>query len=458
MARFAGSLTRYPARSLFIWYVGLIFAGSFLLTRSFCRQPEVTPISWIDAAFTATSASCVTGLSVRSTANEFSFIGQAVIALLIQLGGIGIITLTTFFTVTWTGREGLRQRAAISETLGSKLDDDLLLVIVKVVGITFVVESIGICLLWFRFSFDMPWRQALWTAIFTTVSAFCNAGFALHDLNLIPYAGDWLVNLTVMSLIVIGGIGFPVIIDVMRHIRRPKGEIWEKLSLHTKLVLIGTVLLLTFGASVFLILEWNNVLAGLPLDQRILISMFQSVTPRTAGFNTVDYAKLTDTTLFITILLMAIGAAPCSTAGGFKVSTFMVLTLQAITKLRGLKKINIFRRSVSSELVDRANASVLLFFFIANVGLCALLLVQESAISHVESRGSFLEAMFEVVSALGTVGLSMGYTMKLSGLGKFVIILMMFIGRLGPITVVIVFSRESRDRALEYPKEDVLIG
>ncbi|HND55399.1 MAG TPA: potassium transporter TrkG, partial [Pirellulaceae bacterium] len=282
--------------------------------------------------------------------------------------------------------------------------------------------------------------------------------FGLDDENLIPYQGDPVVNLTIIGLIVFGGIGFPVVLDWHRNRKYELRDRWNHMLLHSKLMCVGTAALLLIGTLAFLALEWDGVLQEMPLGRKLLVSLFQSTTPRTAGFNTVDYSKLTSATLFITILLMLIGAGPCSTGGGFKVSTFMVLVARSWTTFRGYSKVQLFRRSIPEQLVDRAVATALLFTIVAVVGLTAVLVVEQSATRQGAGSSFFLDAAFECVSALGTVGLSTGLTTKLNSLGRIVIIVLMFLGRLGPFTVFLALARSEREQSISYAAEEPLVG
>lgn len=458
MARFTGSLAKYPARAAIIWYLGMILIGGLILTRPMCRAAGREPISWVDALFTATSATCVTGLTVRSTGSDFSGLGQVVILGLIQLGGIGIMTVTTFITLRLLGRAGLRHRAVVSETLGSGTASDLQWVLRNVLGMTFVVEAAGFFILAIRNLFDYPVLTALWHALFHSISAFCNAGFALPEDNLIGYQGDPLVNLTIVSLIVIGGIGFPVLLDLKRNWYGPWDRRWERLQLHTKLMLIGTTVLLMIGTIAILALEWDNMMKEMSFGRSLLVALFQSVVCRTAGFNTVPIGALTNATLFLMVLLMAVGAGPCSTAGGFKVSTMMIFVLRASSTLRGFSKVSIFRRTIPFGVMARATTTVLLYMAVAVASLTSLLVLEQSHRAHMGGQEIFLDALFEVVSALSTVGLSTGITSTLSDAGRIVLMLTMFIGRLGPISVAMALSLSERPQTIEYPPEEPLIG
>lgn len=460
MAKFTGSLASYPARVTIVWFAALILFGTGLLSLPVSHAKPDAPVSMIDAAFTATSAACVTGLSVRSTRFDFSPFGQGVILGLIQLGGIGIITVTTFVMLQFGGRQSLRQKAVIVSTLGGE-NYDLRWVVRNVLLFTFTIEGLGFAILAVRnliYNTD-PVPQALWDAFFHAISAFCNAGFALHDDSLVRYQHDWTTNCVIMGLIISGGIGFPVMLDVWRRWTDKRVERWEAFTLHTKLMLIGTLVLLVLGGVSILALEWNHALKDMPLGTKLLVSSFQSVVPRTAGFQSIDLSRCTDATLFIIVLLMLIGAGPCSTAGGFKVSTMMVLVCNAWSRLQGHQRVTLFRRSLSDEIIERATATALIFTVVAVGAVIAILIFEPS------SEGRFLSSVFEVTSALGTVGLSVdtdgqqfSYTAYLQHPGKIIVILLMFLGRLGPLTAFVALSRSERKTIVEYPKDDVLIG
>lgn len=457
MVTVTGPLLQFPARAAFVWYAALIAAGACLLKLPQSVVPGVEPLSWIDAVFTSTSACCVTGLSVRSAGNDLSFFGQSVLLILIQLGGIGIMTVTTFIVLRLGGRETLRHKAVVSQTLGGA-KRDLRSTIWGVIRMVVACEAIGFALLAIRNLFDeFSWR-AMWAALFHSISAFCNAGFGLRDSSLADYRGDAWVNLTIMGLIISGGLGFPVISDLVENLRRKRGGLWDSLTMHSKMMLLGTAALLSLGAAAILLLEWKNALSEMPLHEKLLVACFQSTSPRTAGFETVPMASLTNATLFVIMLLMLIGGGPCSTAGGFKVSTLMVMIYHAWSRFRGYRQVSLFRRSVPRETVDAALATSLLFTAVAAVALTAFLVIEQADAPHHASQSSALGAAFEVCSALGTVGLSTGITPKLSFAAKAVLIVLMFLGRLGPISVFVALSGGRRDVRIEYPKEEVLIG
>lgn len=481
MPQFTGRVLKYPARAAFIYYLLLIALGSAALSHPVCRTPGAKPIHWLDAVFTATSATCVTGLAVRSTEHDFSIYGQAVILILIQVGGIGIMTITTFISIHVAGRASLRQRMIVSETLGAREATDLRGVLRHVFVTTLLIEGAGCLLLLARNAFDLPPKVALWHALFHSISAFCNAGFALYDSSLINYRSDPITNGVICGLIITGGLGYPVLLDLRENWRGPWRERWGRLLVHSKVMILGTVTLLTVGFASILALEWNGVLHGMPLGERLLAAAFHSVTSRTAGFNTIDIARLSAASLFVTILLMMIGAGPCSTAGGFKVSTLMVLVLRGWATFRGYPRANYFRRTIPSSSVEKANATALLFGVVAILALLALLMIEQRSAQHrarlieqfaqqeqavtaakeralQQPRGLFLEIAFETFSALGTVGLSTGITGTLSSPGRLVIIALMFIGRLGPISVFAALSSSEKEPRVAYPTEEPLIG
>ncbi|MCR4415394.1 MAG: hypothetical protein NUV77_23535 [Thermoguttaceae bacterium] len=458
MPEIAGSVARYPARASFAWYFGLILLGALALIHPRCGVEGKRPISFLDALFTSTSATCVTGLTVRATGSEFSPLGQLVILALIQLGGIGIMTVTTFITFRLGGREGLRQRAVLAETFGAGPTTDLRWLLRNVILLTLAIEAVGAAVLAVRNLFFMPLPQALWHATFHAISAFCNAGFALSDDNLVGLQGDVATNLTIMGLVVLGGIGYPVMLDLQANWRGSWSRRWERLHLHTKLMLLGTAGLLVAGTLAFLTLEWDHALRGMPLWRKLLVSAFHAVVPRTAGFNTVDIGALTQATLFILVLLMFVGAGPCSTGGGLKVSTFVVLLLRAWKTFWGFRRVNVFRRTIPPESIARATTAAILFVTVVIAAVLPLTIFEHPYPAGNTSERIFLDALFEVVSALCTVGLSTGITPYLSAIGQIVLIVVMFVGRLGPITVLAAISLAERRQALEYPQEEPLIG
>ena len=457
MVKVIGSVTRYPARFSVLSYMGVILLGAVLLAQPFAVTEGQTPLSITDSMFMATSALCVTGLAVRDTGGDFSFFGQAVILLLIQLGGIGIVTVTTFFTFH-LGHGGLRDRAAVTETLGADDKMDLPRMLRWVLLLTFLFEAAGFLVLLIRNLFVQSPGEACWHALFHSVSAYCNAGFALHGDSFVGYQGDWLVNLTLAALIVIGGLGFPVMLDLGRCWRQDGWVFWRRLHLHSKMMLLGTAVLIPAGMTAFLVLEADGVFKEMSWPQSLLAAFFSSVTCRTAGFNTLDMASLTNASRFVIILLMIVGAGPCSTGGGMKVSTFLVLVLRGWANCFGYSKVTLARRTIPQSVIERATTTALLFGAIAIVAITTLLMVEQSDQPHAQLKGVFLETMFEAVSALGTVGLSLGVTGDFSTAGRWILIVLMFLGRLGPISVALALSRRERKTKIEFPEAEPLIG
>jgi trk system potassium uptake protein TrkH len=458
MPKMASSLARYPARVTSLAFLGLVIVGALLLRLPASAASGRLPISWSDAFFTSTSAVCVTGLTVRSTIDDFSTLGQLVILILIQLGGVGIMTFTSFIVLTLGGASGLRQQALMTDTLGSRGATDVRGLVVRVFVVTAIIELIGAVCLWIRFSFDMPVGQAAWYAIFHSVSAFCNAGFGLWNDSLVSYQGDWAVNVTICALVIVGGLGFPVVLDLLNNFRASPRSPWTGLSLHSKLVLITALFLIVFGYVTITILEWDNGLKDASPSERILIPFFHSVICRTAGFNSVDLNDLTNASLFVSIVLMAVGGAPCSTAGGVKTTTIAMLVLNAVRRFQGFKTVSCFRKTIPQMAIERAAAATIVFFAVAVLGCLVLMLIEQSGQSHREQKDSFLDLLFEVISALGTVGLSTGITPTLSTPGKMIIMLLMFMGRLGPVSVMVAMSRTRRPPKVEYAHEEPLVG
>lgn len=517
MAQLVGNVTNYTPRVLAVYYLVLISGGAFLLWLPLSHGDPSKPITLLDALFTSTSASCVTGLAVRSTPDDFSLFGQLVILFLIQVGGIGIMTITTFILFNLGSRQELRHRQVVSATLGGHHDANIRTILRSVIYVTAICEGTGFVILAIRnLAMGVPFSTAIWRGFFHAISAYCNAGFALHNDSLMSYHNDPVVVFTVCALILAGGMGFPVVLDVMRLRNVHWRQWWEKLHLSSKLVIVGNIVLLLFGWLSFLVLEWDStVFQNDTLWDRFLHSVFFAVTPRTAGFNTVDLSKLTNASLFVTLVLMIVGAGACSTGGGLKVTTMMVIVLYAWSSFRGNPRLVAFRRTIPQHIAQKAVATAMLFGAIAAVALTALLFVEQSQLPHyleeppeppplldpVEplpvtanpdageepppeqpdattdqqlvggaptsiakqvqqevERANFLEAFFEVVSALGTVGLSINFTTSLSIPGRLIIIALMFFGRLGPISVFAALSQPVKNIKVESAHEEPLIG
>lgn len=467
MPTLTGKLQSYPAQTSFYWYLGVLVIGTLVLRHPWCHGKPDAPITWMDALFTATSALCVTGLSVRSTPHDFSFLGQLTILVLIQLGGVGIMTITTFI-LSQFGESGLRQQVVVQETIGGTAKLNFRQIIQRVLLLTLGIEAIGALCMLPQFMVDHSFQDALYQSIFHSVSAFCNAGFSLDDSSLIPYRGDYSINLTIMSLIICGGIGYPVLMDLARCLFKFRWDFWLELRLHSKLMLIGSSALILGGAVSFFVLELDGVLKDMTPRERVLVPLFHSVSCRTAGFNTINLADLSEASLFISIALMVVGAGACSTGGGVKVSTAALLFLHAWNRFHHRKYIQLFRRTIPNGAVDRAMASAMLFLAVAALALVAILVAEDFArqysqpsqitVGSTQRPASFLDYSFEVASALGTVGLSTGITANFDSSGRMVLIILMFMGRLGPIGVFAALSRERKDPSVRFASEEPLVG
>ena len=454
-----------PKRSRFITPVNLpllsfallIIIGTILLMLpAAANGPRLAPV---DALFTATSATCVTGLVVVDTGSRLSLFGQWVVLVLIQCGGLGIMTFSTVLIMLMTGRFSFIQRSVIQDTFTHRPDTRLPSLVLHVVIFTLVLEAAGAALLFLRFSGMYHPGRALYFAVFHAISAFCNAGFGLYSQSLMDFSGDPLVSLTVALLIICGGIGFLVMLELKRVLfRSHKARRARRLSVHSKLVLTLTALLLIAGTLGFLIFEWNHSMAGLSLPAKVMAAFFQSVTARTAGFNTLNFGKMANVTLLFTILLMFIGAASGSTGGGIKVNTLGVLFALSRSRLRGEETTSIFRRTLTAETVGRAISVLVVAVIVIYAATMALTVSELGTTIHAESRGLFLELLFEVVSAFATVGLSVGVTSKLSTLGKLILVVVMFVGRLGPLSIAVALSGREPRSTIQYAEENVMIG
>ncbi|MDI6703614.1 MAG: TrkH family potassium uptake protein [bacterium] len=424
-----------PTQVLVLSFIITIIVGTILLSLPQSSNGYALPC--VDALFTATSATCVTGLIVVPTGEQFTLFGQLIILSLIQLGGLGIMTFSSFFAVVLGKRITLKDRIVIQESLSSGATGEILTLLKYVLIFTISAEALGATLLYFRF-------HNIYQAIFHSVSAFCNAGFSLWPTSLISYKEDFIVNFIITSLIIIGGIGFIVVADLKGALRGRKS------SLHTKVTILVSVVLILFSTAIIFLLEYGNTLKFLPLKTKVLTSYFQAVTPRTAGFNTLDIAQLTKATLFFIIILMFIGGSSGSTAGGIKTGTFLVLAASVSSMLKGREEVEIFGRTIPKDISHKALSIVILSLVLIMIGVFSLLII--------EKRGSFLHLLFEVVSAFGTVGLSTGITPYLSILGKIVITIIMFVGRVGPLTLALAVGGQKTLVAYKYPEEEVIVG
>jgi trk system potassium uptake protein TrkH len=424
-------------------FAAVILAGATVLVLPISSaEGQWTP--FLDALFTATSAVCVTGLVVVDTGTYWSRFGQAVILLLIQLGGFGFMTSSTLLLLLIGRQATLRERILLKEALGSGGLGSVLTLVRRVIIFTFLAEVTGAAILTARFLTEMEAPLALWWGVFHAVSGFNNAGFDVTEgfRSLVPFNHDPVVVLTVAALFMTGGISYTVVEDVLKHRR------FVRLTLDTKLVLVTTLGLVVLGSLGLLFTERANAdtLGAMDHGPRLLNAFFHAVTPRTAGFNTVDTGKLTEAGQFITIGLMFVGAAAGSTAGGIKVQTFSLLYFAIISAVQGGREVEAFRREVPTAHVLRAVAVAL---------LALALLFTVSFILNVTESFGFLRVLFEVFSAFGTVGLSTGITPELSPAGRAAVIFTMFAGRLGPLTLVVALAARERRTTYHWQQEAV---
>ena len=431
-----------PPAVLSLLYAALILVGTVLLGLPAASR---VPLSWGDALFTATSAVTVTGLVVADTGTDFTFFGQLVILLLIQLGGLGIMAFAVLLLSMLGLPVGLPERIFLREELNQTSIADLVRLVWLLLRVMLVCELVGTVLLAWVFVPEFGWRAGVWSALFHAVSAFNNAGFSLYDDSLSRWATHPLVNLTVPLLIIVGGIGFSVLSELRSEKR------WRRLSLHSKLMLAGSASILFFSVVLFALLEWDNPatlgqFAG-PME-RLGVTWFQAVTTRTAGFNSVDISAIHDSTALMFISLMVIGGGSTSTAGGIKVTTFIVLILSTIAFFRRRTTLTAFGRSLGHEEMMKVLALSMVSLLVV---LCGTFLV---SISH---DGDFLDMVFEVASAFGTVGLSRGATGELDSMGRLVIMATMFIGRVGPLSLGLFLATRTHPR-VNYPGGKIFLG
>ncbi|MFZ3063691.1 MAG: TrkH family potassium uptake protein [Nitrospirota bacterium] len=436
-----------PAQTLAYSYLAAIISGTILL-----MLPAATAggkgIRFIDALFTITSATAVTGLTVVDTGTYFTGFGQIIILIFIQLGGLGIMTFSAFFATIFGRGFGIRDRMVMQDVLDFTGMGEIMDLIKRIFNLTIAIELTGAFILFLRFYAEgkgISWSA--YNALFHSVSAFCNAGFSLFSNNLEGYKGDIIVNLVITTLIILGGIGFPVLVNLQSYFFKRAHR--RHLGLQTKVVVNVSLLLIIAGVVLIFISEARGQLQNLPWHEKILTTYFQSVTTRTAGFNTINMEALSSGTLFIMAILMFIGASPCSTGGGIKTTTAAILFSSARSWLSGKDVPELFERTIPQDAVQKSFA--LLFIAQAAVAVVAFLL-------FITEKAPFINILFEVVSAFGTVGLSTGLTPHLSDAGKLLISLMMYMGRIGPLTLALLVGQKVVKRYYYYPEEKVMIG
>jgi trk system potassium uptake protein TrkH len=444
-------------------YVAIGFLGVILLGAVFLMLPistsEGNSTKFIDALFTATTSVCVTGLTAVSTANHWTIFGKIVILVLIQLGGLGVVACVTLLLVVAKRRITLNERIIIRESYGLDTMEGMVKLIKRIVKGTLIVEGIGAVLYSIKFVPEFGLLPGIWRAVFNAVSAFCNAGMdILGDTSLQNYQGSVIINFTTMTLIVLGGIGFTVWWDVIRVLgENRKKEVhnkhfFGKLSLHSKLALVTTAILIVSGGVLFILIEYHNpeTFGNMTFGEKIMAALFQSVTTRTAGFFTVPQEHLTNASAMISIILMFIGGSPAGTAGGMKTTTIAMVILTTVAVVKGKEDTEIFNRKIAKENVRLGLAVVTLGFGVLLTSTIILSLVENAQI---------LDILYELTSALGTVGLSRALTPTLSSFSKLVVIIVMYLGRIGPITLVAALAiKTDKTKGIELPEKKIMIG
>lgn len=435
-----------PSRKLITAFFMAILLGSILLMMPFSLA-EGQKISFLTSLFTVTSAVCVTGLSVIDISKVLSPVGQTMLIIFIQLGGLGIMTFSSIIFLLMGKRLGYKERVLLAEERNAESGGEVVKFIKTILVTVFIIESIGAAILTFEFMKEYPLKKAIFYGVFHSISAFCNAGFALFSDNLESFATNPIVNLTIMYLIIIGGIGFSVINSFILVVRKNI----NRFTLTSKVAILLSMILTFGGAAVFFILEYTNphTIGDMGILDKILASFFQSVTTRTAGFNTIPMGSLNSSTIFFFCLIMFIGASPGSTGGGIKTTTLGVIMFYVIGIVRGKENIDIFNRRIGWEILNKALA--ILVISISYVSIMILLILMFD-------KFTFEEVIFEVISAFATVGLSLGITADFNTLSKILLIVTMFIGRLGPLTFALALGEKRKKELIKYPKEDILVG
>ncbi|WP_295588318.1 TrkH family potassium uptake protein [uncultured Oscillibacter sp.] len=430
-------------QNLALSFACIILLGGLLLTLPIASRSG-QPLPFLDALFTSASATCVTGLVLYDTWTQFTLFGQVVILLLIQVGGLSFMTVTIFISMLLGRRIGLHSRAVLMDTVGALQMAGIVRLTRRILKVTAVCEGLGALALLFWFCPRYGLR-GIWMSVFHAVSAFCNAGFDLlgTGTSLTTAAGEPLLNIVLMLLIISGGLGFLVWDDILTHKFR-----FSKWRLHSKVAFTGTLAALVLGTAAFYILEGDYAFAGVPSSQKLLMAAFQSVTPRTAGFNTADLMALSESGKLLTMILMFIGAGSGSTGGGIKINTFAVLVLSALARVRRREDVELFGRRLDSGDIYKAFSVVSMYFMTCMAGCMVLCL------DGISMDG----ALFESLSAMGTVGLTLGVTPTLPTASKIVVTLMMFAGRVGSMTVLMAMVRDRPAAKLRKIPEKILIG
>lgn len=441
------------SRTIALGFLAVIIAGALLLMMPFSTM-DGTWSDPITALFTSTSAVCVTGLSVVDVGKYYSFWGQLCLVLLVQIGGLGYMTATTFLLLLLGRRFGLKDKIALQQSLDKSGLAGVVQLVKSILATTLLFELTGVFLLMSVFVPQHGFKDGVWSAIFHSVNSFNNAGFSIYSDNLIGYINSPVINFTVTGLIVFGGIGYQVIMEMYLWLRDRfnKSPICTVFSLNFKVVTSTTAVLLILGTLAFLVLEYNNPATFGPLNfpQKVMAAWFQSVTPRTAGFNTIDIGKMSEASLFMTIALMFVGASPGSTGGGIKTTTFRILFSCTAAVLEGQEQVECYQRQIPAALILKTISVVF--------GSLLVAIASATLIELANPELEFIQVLFEAVSAFGTVGLSTGITAKISAIGKLILIATMYIGRVGVLLLMSAAVGDPKPRTFKYAEESLLVG
>lgn len=442
-----------PTQVMVIGFATVIFIGAVILNLPIATQNGES-IGFLNALFTATSAVCVTGLVVVDTSTYWSFLGQLTIIMLIQIGGLGFMTVTTMFALITGKRINLKERLLIQEALNQRDLSGMVRLTRYVLMMTFAIEGIGAIILSTTFIPMFGFVKGAWYSLFHSISAFCNAGFDLMGStsgkfsSITYFNNNYVVMITISLLIILGGIGFPVLLNVIRERK------YSKFNLHTKVVIFTTLALITVGTVTILAMEFDrpNTLGGLSFPQKVANAYFQSVTTRTAGFNTIDLTQMRESTLFAMIILMFVGAAPASTGGGIKVTTLATLLLSVKSLILGKADIEIYERRISTSTVRKA-----MVIFVVGI---SFVVIGTFLLSATQEHYTLTASAFEVASAFATVGLSIGGSPTLTPIGKLLIIMYMFAGRVGSLTIFMAFMSggSKKVQPVRYPEGNLIVG
>ncbi|MDO9464148.1 MAG: TrkH family potassium uptake protein [bacterium] len=437
-----------PVQIVALSFITIIAMGTLLLLLPQSRKPGID-LSIMNTLFTAASATCVTGLTVVNISNTFTLFGQLIILALIQIGGLGLMTMVGFFSIILRNMS-LNESLVMRDALNYETLDKIGHMLVSILLITFTIEIIGsISLYLFWIGDFISIKKTIYFSVFHAVSAFCNAGFSLFQNSFANYSKSSAFNLIITSLIILGGLGFIVITDIIKVINLKLRKKPARLKVHTKLVLITSIILIISGTLILFLIENRNLLCSYSIKEKLMISYFQSITARTAGFNTINICGLANASCLILMILMFIGASPCSTGGGIKTSTLGIAVVSLRSFIQGQQRVEIFGRSLPRHSLNKVFGIIFVSAIFITTCIVILLLTE---------RASFMDILFEEISAFGTVGLSRGITPNLTTSGKLVIIITMLTGRIGPLAMALALTGKRRKAIYAYPEEEVIIG